>query len=243
MRQLFFLSLILLSIHPVFSQHAKDSLFVGSVLQDIKNQYSNLLSRDAPVYNGRLYHPFGTLNDNGHTFFLSDKYVSGTIIYDGFSFSGLNIRYDILRDQLVLLNPDQTAAILVIKAHVDSFYLHNHRYIHLKPNSKDVRNFPAPGYYDVLYDGKVTLLAKRIKAVSEKITPTRVEKTVSQEDNYFLLKNSEYSALRNKKILLKLLQSTQIENQQFMRENKLDFKKDKENAMVRLVKFHDSTIK
>lgn len=226
---------------PVFAQKMDDSVFVASLSQNMKSVYSNLLNREAPVFNGRIYHPYQSPLENGHSFFVSDEYVEGTIAYNGFVYINLKIAYDLVRNQLVLLQYDGVNAIIVSPDHVDSFSLHNRKFINLQPTSDSILNVKE-GYYDLIYDGTIDLLVKRDKTISEKITPTLVERTVSQQDKYYLRIASAIRPIKNRKALLSLLRSTKNENERFIKDNRLNFRSDKENALVKLVQFHDSII-
>ncbi|WP_207423460.1 hypothetical protein [Desertivirga brevis] len=244
MRRLLFFLLIIFSELPVFSQELGDSLFVAGVLKNAKESYASLLNRVAPIYNGREYNPSGPISDNDHFFFIDDVYASGTIGFEGYIYKNVKIKYELVKDQLVLLHFDGATPTTVIPAQVDFFSLHNHTFINLKASSErnEGESSIKPGYYDQLYSGKISLLAKRVKSVAEKITPTQVEKHVFREDKYYLFKNSRYLSIKSKKALLKQLRSTQAQNQEFIKKNQLNFKKDKEKAMVELVRFHDSIV-
>jgi len=241
-RLLFFILPLFLGL-PVLSQELlSDSLFVVRVLQNTKDNYSIYLNNKGQVYNGKVYKSFGLLSDNEHTFFLNEEFTPGTIGYDGYTYKNVKIKYDLNKDQLVLLHLDGITEIVVPPELVDFFSLYNHKYLNVKLNSYTSIAGIKPGYYDLLYDGKTDLLAKRVKTVSEKITQTQVERTVAQYDKYYLLKDSVYIAIKNKKVLLKLLRSTQSQNQQFIKAKQLSFKSEKEKAMIELVKFHDSIV-
>lgn len=203
------------------------------------DHYPDLLNREAPIYNGKMYHPYIKLSENGHPFFNSERYTQGSIVYSGYTYRHVKIAYDLVRDQLILMDFDGDNALVVVPDHVDSFTLHNHTFIRLTAGAATA-NTIKPGYYDLLYKGRIRLLAKRLKSVSEKVTQNEVEKNVSQQDKYYLFKDSVYTAITNKKALLKMLQSTQSQNQHFIKTEQLNFKRDKENAIIKLVKFHDS---
>lgn len=240
--RLFLLLLFVLSGPVVSSQVLNDSLFVSSGLHFIDTSYTSLLGLESPVYKGRRYYnSYGKFGNNGHACFLKNNYAGGNIVYDGLTYSDVRIKYDLIQDQLIILHFDKMTAVTVESQHVDSFSLLNHTFVHIRTDdTKPAINGPEPGYYDLLYDGKIDLLAKRTKAITEKVTETMVESSVSQEDKYYLFRDSVYTEIKSKKNLLKLLRSTQGQNQQFIKANHLNFKRDKENALIELVKFHDS---
>lgn len=239
--RLLFLLLFMFTGLPVFSQDLSDSLFVAKILQFTDTTYSSLSGTKSPIYNGRRYSPYGKFTDNGHVYFLNNKYAQGSIVYDGYTYRNVSIMYDLVRDQLILLHFDNVTGITVISQHVDSFTMNSHPFVNIRANDSrmDIAGLKQ-GYYDLLYKGKIDLLAKRVKTVNEKVTQTMVESSVSQEDRYYLFSDSVYTEIKSKKDLLKLLRSTRGQNLQFIKANHLNFKRDKENALIELVKFHDS---
>jgi hypothetical protein len=238
------LSVILLIMflrQPVFAQRVNDSVFVARLSQNMKRVYPSFLIREAPVFNGKIYHPDQRPLDNGHPFYISSDYVDGTISTNGFVYTNLKIAYDLVRNQLTILHFDGVSSIIVPPDHVDSFSLHNHKFINLRLAADSTLQLKE-GYYNLLYDGSVDLLVKRTKTISEKITPLRVERLVSQQDKYYLKSESAITLIKNKKALLNLLRSTKGENERFIKDNHLNFKGDKENAFLKLVQFHDSAV-
>lgn len=222
---------------PALAQAGEDSLFVTEVTQKAISRLLNFQKTDGPLYNGKMHHPHPKFKDGEHTSFINDHYTQGTIVYDGLTYKDLSVMYDLVRDQLLLLNKDSSGGIVVQPDHVDFFSLHNHNFVNIKPGtaSKNV----APGYYDLLYNGQISLLVRRVKKVTEKVSQY-VEKVVEQTTTYYLFKDSVYIRIRDKKHLIRLLNATQNENKAYIKAVKLDFNRNKEDAMLRLVSFHDS---
>lgn len=217
------------------AQEKNDSLFIAEVTANTTKLSSNLDERASALFNGKVHNPHVRFKNGGHAYFMSDKYTDGTVILNGVSYNQVNLMYDIVRNELVLLNIDQTNGIVLQSVNVDSFMLHQHHFINIKKAQQEIK----AGYYDILYKGGISLLAKREKEITEKIDQ-KIEKVISEKTSYFLLKDAKYHPVKGKGDLLKLLQSTNTENLAFIKEKKLNFKKDLANAMVGLIKFHDS---
>ena len=227
---------------PARSQ-VNDSAFVARVSANITNYFTASLNKGAPVYNGKVYyrtHP--RFIEGGHAFFLVPQYQTGTVTYEGYTYRNAELMYDIIRDELLLLHFDKQTDIVLDPEKVDTFSFLGHNYINIKEAEAKENNL-LTGYYEALYQGKIALLVKRSKTVNEKITQVGVERSVSQHNRYYLLKDSVYTLLKNKKSLTKLLKSTQSQNQQYISSNQLNFRNDKENAMLSLVRYHDSITK
>jgi hypothetical protein len=231
--------LLILFSSPYLWAQTSDSLFVAKVSNNITSHYLNQLGSGAPIYNGKKYIPDVRLDEDGHTLFINDRYTNGEFVYNGYAYKNKSLMYDLLYGQLILLNFDEVGGIVVKPDLVDSFSLHNHKFINIKPSQVKDKEI-TPGYYDLLYDGYDALLAKRIKKITENTTQYKVERIVAQENTYYLYKNNKYNLVKGKKSLLKLLHDTNPQNLQYIKSHRLNFRENKENAMMELVKFHDS---
>lgn len=222
---------------PVLAQTGEDSLFVTQVSQKTITSVLNLQKTDGPLYNGGMHYPHPKFKNGGHASFVSNNYTKGTIVYDGLTYNNLSVMYDLVRDQLLLLNADSSGGIVVQSQHIDFFSLHHHNFINIKSGTAP-KNI-APGYYDLLYDGRIKLLARRVKRVTENVTQY-VEKQVEQVVSYYLLKDSVYTQIKGRQDLMTLLKATQSENEHYIKDNKLDFNRNKEASFLKLVSFYDS---
>jgi len=219
------------------AQGREDSLFVVKVSQKATGNLLDLQKTDGPLYNGEMHYSHPKFKNGGHAFFILDSFTGGTIVYDGFRYENMRVMYDLVRGQLLLLNRDSSGSIVVQPEHVDFFSLHHHNFIHIKAGTAS-KNM-ASGYYDLLYNGGIALLAKRVKKVTENVTQY-VEKEVEETVNYYLLKDSVYSRIKSKQDLLRLFSATQNENQRYIKTNNLDFSRNREESFLKLVSFHDS---
>jgi hypothetical protein len=234
-----FLIVLFLKSSALAQKIKDDSLFVAQVTENITNNYLILLKSDAPIFNGKMYRPNSNFDEGTHTLFINNQYTLGSIFYDEILYKDMNIMYDLVLDQLILLNFDKVGGLVVFPHRVKSFKLHEHTFINIQPDSLNKKNISS-GYYDLLVEGKVNFLAKRSKKIQETTNQEKVKRIVYQQDKYFLLKDDIYYSIKNKNELLKQLKVTHDQNQQYIKSNKLKFKKNKEESMIRLVKFHDS---
>lgn len=222
---------------PALAQADGDSLFVQQVSQKAISGLLDLQKTNGPLYNGRMHYPHPKFKNGGHALFVNSSYTKGNILYDGLKYNHLSVMYDLVRDQLLLLNTDSTGGIVVQPEHVDFFSLHHHNFINIKPGTAP-KNI-TPGYYDLLYDGRIKLLARRVKKVTENVTQY-VEREVEETTGYYLFKDSTYTQIKGKQDLMTLLKATQSENESFIKANKLDFNRNREESFFKLVSFYDS---
>jgi len=239
-RMLLFSMLTVAQLNLVSAQTVTDSLFVANSTEMAHKIFFHNQEATMPIFNGKVYSIHPKFKDDKHAFFQSDHYSKGGIVYDGIFYPELSMKYDILRDELLLLAPDHVEGVVLQQEHVNSFTLYDHQFINLKPEIS-LKGISA-GYYDLLYKGKISLLVKRQKEITEKIEE-RIEKFISSKDSYYLLKDSSYQLISSKQDLLRLLKSTNDKNRAYIKANKLNFGKDFEQSILSLVGFHDSISK
>lgn len=239
-KHLFWFSIISLSfISSLDAQSLDDKQYIQAVEKSTIALYLKKINQ-APFYNGKVYRPDLTLDEMGHSLFINNQYVKGVLNYNGLSYNDIYLMYDLVLDQLIVLNMDKVGGIIVPAHHVKSFSLHNHHFINL--NSSAVRGRQIePGYYDLLYDGKIKLLVKRIKEIEETVTSYKIKRTVLPQNKYFLLKDSSsYIPFKGKKDLLKQLNNASGQVNKYLKTKKLNFRADEEKSILDLVIFYDS---
>jgi hypothetical protein len=221
------------NIHlPVFGQQ--------SILSDTLNTtYARSLfleanARQSRLNNGREYIP----NDpyiNGHPFFITKEWTSGSIVYDGTAFQDIKMLYDLAKDEVVVLNfllPDKLS---LVKQKVEQFGIHGHQFIYLKTDSLNMEY--SGGFYDRLYHNKISVFAKRQKEVKV-INNTSLDASFNQVDQYFLMKEGILYPVKTQSSVLKLLKDKKTEIQQHLRKNNIIFRVDPEKAMISMAAYY-----
>lgn len=118
-----------------------------------------------------IYHRF-----IGNQYLFSEDFLPSEITFDGHTFRNVNLRYDIVSDELMIpLGLDEI--IQLNKEMVDSFTLNfDKREYHFK-NIRNDSILGEPGYFNVLYEGNSSLYVRFSKRVMTVIT--------DKSDGYF----------------------------------------------------------
>lgn len=103
------------------AQALNDSLYVRELTRIMVENYTNAQYSQAPIYNGKVYRPDLKLDGDGHTLFYDSRYTTGTVIYNGLTYNNIMLLYDLVLDQLVLLNLDKAGGIMIPSDHIDEF--------------------------------------------------------------------------------------------------------------------------
>jgi hypothetical protein len=198
--------------------------------------YYQSLGEQSPLYNGSQYIEYPFIIQDGHPFFGSQGFVDATIRFEGMTFDRVPTLYDIVRDQLVILDYHRYYKINLPADKIHQFELPGHTFIRLLHDSS---NEIKTGFYEQLYHGKLTLFAKREKRISQQYSNMEINNVVYSHSFYYIRKGNVFYPINNKKTLMKSLKPKQKEVQQYLKKNKIKFKKAPEKAALMAVEYYD----
>jgi len=185
----------------------------------------------AAIYNGRQYlRPVYSFEKNAHVFFETDKMVRGSVIYQGLRYDSVNLIYDENSDELVTNDYNVTDLVTLFKERVTGFSILGQNFIRLGNDS---------GYFQVLYQGPSLVLKKEIKKIVEKPDVPRTLYFIEVIPSYYFSRNGSYQKISGKESLLKVFGDRRKEVNAFMKANKVKFKKNREDAILRSVAYYD----
>jgi len=217
----------------------QDSTFVERSRTNAISFYSNSVRDQSLLFNGVEYKPIPEPYE-GHPFFESEYIEEGSISYNGELYQNVPMQYDLVRDEVVIEHYDQKGYVGLVKPHqkkITSFVLLNHTFVHLgsQLTGEDIRD----GFYDLLYDGNVKILAKRKKTISEDLSQQVLKVSFNEKSNYYLFKDNIYHAVKSKGSILKVLKDKRKELNQFANKHKADFNLNREYGLVKLAEYYD----
>lgn len=198
--------------------------------------YKKAINNDLHIYNGKEYigsYPLTT----GTAFFESSSYQNSSIQYDGVLYHNILLAFDLVSNEVVIKGLQDVSLVLDINK-VDFFLLDRHRFVKLKPDSSSKNSLPLD-YYEVLHDGSMKLYVKRRK---------QVERSFRAEDPmifagynlYFIKKGNLYHPIDSKKDLMALLKDQDRALKELIKKQRLNFKKNFEESVFKVVLFYDS---
>ena len=201
--------------------------------------FEKALAGQSRLNNGREY-ILALTNAEGHPFFETRSWSSGSVHYDGVLFNDVELLYDLQKDELVAQNFAFPNSLSLVTQKVKEFRVLDHHFVYLKQDS--LRQVVQEGFYDQLYKNNLSVLARRKKIVEVARNVTRDAKFV-QENEYYLVKEGVLFPVKSKASVLKLLNDRKTELQQYMKKNGILFKQDPEDAIVRMAAYYDQLSK
>jgi len=201
--------------------------------------YSNSLAEQSGIYRGVGYTGFPLRLKNGHQFFETTDPVNGSVYYDGMLYKDIPMWYDLVKNQLIVKYVDQFSMITLHNELIDEFSIFNHHFIHLGRDATG-KGTLTDGFYDLVYDGKSQVLVKRSKGTLKEVNSSGVFITIlKQKNEIYLKKDGVYFPVATKASVLKVLGSQHKKIQDFLKKNKIKFRKDPEGSITKMVSYFD----
>ena len=234
---------ILLLLIPVFFFHSSSfSQSVNDSISDVQinnaiSLYNHFTGEEKPVYNGTQY-LYYTFKMEGDPYFITGDFSNGWIEYKGRKYDSLSIMYDVQRNKVVIYGSNHLETIVLENDFIDSFGLLGHKFIKLYENHE--QNLYSGGFYDLLYNGHIRFLAKRIKTREPKIQGDVLTYYFYPKDRYYIYKDSLYYQVSNKKDVFHLFKNNVHTIKKMMRKEHLKFRrKNFEETMIKVAPFCD----
>jgi hypothetical protein len=228
--RIFYPLLLLLNYLTLNAQQSFDSSFA-----DAAAIYTKAIGANQHLYTGSEYVDYNHTM-TGNPYFASLYFTSSAIVYDDILYNNVQLFYDILNDDVVLKNYNDTA-LLLPKEKISSFRITGHNFIKIIPDSATAEI--NAGYYEVLYNGNTKLFAKRKKIITEKIDIQYYEAFFTEQDQYYILKNDIFYQVSDKNGALGVMKDRKKELSKFIHQEKLKFRKNFEASLLKTVVYYN----
>jgi hypothetical protein len=218
-------------------QNQTDSAFYQSAVSNTIHLFHQLSSDQSGLYNGSEYPGYDFQFKKGSPFFLTDRFTRADILYDGILYKDVSILYDDLKDILVL--EDSLYPIQLHSRRVAEFNISGHHF--MRPEKNDLNNsISDQQFYELLFDGKISIFKKQVKTIVQDISANEgVEKSIVESDNYYIKRHGVFNLIRDQNDLIRVLNDREKEIRDFLKKNKLKFRKNKENTLLQVAGYYE----
>lgn len=237
MKILLLLTTTFLFLSASFSQSVKNDSTASLQLKNALEAYNRFTDGNAAIYNGTQY-LYYIFSKEGDPYFITGNLSNGWINYKNKKYDSLSLLYDVARNQVVIAGADHLERIVLENDFIDSFHLSGHTFIALKEDHQ--QNLYNSGFYDLLYNGQIQLLARRIKTLNPTIKGSTVVIVFLPHDRFYIRKNGIYYLVSNKKEVFKVFNDKFHEIKKRLHKEHLKFRrKNFENTLIHAVAFYD----
>jgi hypothetical protein len=232
---LFYLSASLALSVPCLAQYTDPG--AGSLVQKTIDFYQAKTNIQPALYNGIEHSGYPDFYE-GTAYFGSAGWQKGDVFYDGVLYRGVNLKYDQVRDDLVVQHYDSVHAITAFGPRVRYFTLGDNKFIYLHTDAG------APsGFYQELQTGRAGLIARKTKIINENITSSGVLRSFEATNNYYLIRQDYYYPLKNETSLFELLGDRKKELKQRLKEKQLKYRKSPEATLKEMIAYYNQLVK
>ena len=176
-------------------------------------------------------------NDKSTYFAYSENFEIGDVHYRDKLYKNIPLNLNAHRDELYVKDSLRGIAFVMNRNYVDSFAIGKHKFVSYKQEENALLK---DGYYEVLYSGEVKLYKKIRKQFYEKIyNNSELRKGFSLIETFYLWKEDRWYRISAKSDLKKLYDPQWRVIHNFIRTEKLAFKRDKERALTEILIFLD----
>lgn len=210
------------------AQHAPDSPLA---LYQSATRYSPHL------YNGPRYHIYDSRSKE-HQFFESEDWQTGSVFYDGQLYRNISLLYDIFKGYVVVRHPERSGLVQLQSERVREFSLADTRFVRIEKNEEMGIDIPT-GFYQLLYDGKTQVLARRVKERQEQIESNKITVYFPPKNFFYIKKDGVYHIIRSKKAALALFSDQKSALRRSLRENRINYRKSRDLALIQMATQYD----
>jgi hypothetical protein len=218
--------------------YVADSALANKAPDFAKHFYFTQRGGESAIYNGLQHDEYASSID-GFAYFQSPAWQNGWVIYDNVLYENIIMKYDLLKDQLIVVpNDSGEISIALFSGRVAEFSFNGVYFIRA---DKAEDNVLTTGFYQQLAQGKITALAKRAKVIREKVIGTTVTHNFEEEAKYYLCKKGACYPIKNGKSILEVMNDQRKEIQQFLSDNRLSYRKSPEKTIREVAEFYNKS--
>ncbi|GAB2777048.1 hypothetical protein GCM10027275_20020 [Rhabdobacter roseus] len=221
----------------VVVRSSQDSTAPG--YQEALSLYRKATAESQHLYNGSRYF-FYDKRAKTHPFFETENWEEGTVHYDGLLHESIPMVYDILKDQVVIKHIRGYGNVQLNRDRVKYFRMLDHTFVWLQAEQNvGIRT----GFHDLLYDGETKVWARRIKDRQERIDNMVVVVEFNAKNTYYLQQGGTFRVIHSKKAFLNLLADQKKPLKRYLRQQKINYRQDRENALVKMTAYYDQLVR
>jgi hypothetical protein len=214
-----------------------DTVFIQQAKDKARIQYQQFEGDQSRLYNGKLYRDYTIPLTEGHPYFHTDQFETGSIRYDGMVFDSVQVLYNVVTEEVITPHFNKVQWISLRNDKIAAFTFGGHHFIKIISDSTtpDI----ATGFYQQLYAGKTSVLKKRSKFVVEGISNNQLVRTIKVVERRYLWHDGNWHRVSSLRSVLKLLKGHNAAIRQHLRSAKIKYRKRPDEALAKIASYYD----
>ncbi len=198
--------------------------------------FEKIITPESPLYNGQEhidYHP----RMQGIPYFMSLDWMPGTIYTNGLVYKNVPMKYDLVRDRVVIRHHNGFYKLEAVSQRIDSFMLGGHTFLLLQQNKEQL--VPVSGFYEVVNIPQLSLFIRRENRVVEFIDGGVVARRVEGQVRFFVDKEDKRYTINKLRDLLHLMPEDKSAVQRHLKRAGIKYRRDKVLALTTAVAYYN----
>ncbi len=212
----------------------------SAAYNNIKAYYENEIGDKSHLYTGKEYPPYKS-GIKGTQFFISPQMESSTIFYDGTLYEDVPLLFDLVRQDVIINRYEDNTRIKLLNEKIKYFIISGHRFENTNLSEGGTEDINS-AFYDIVVDGKASVLVSRIKKVEMTLNPEDPPK-FTERDKIFIRNKNKFYPVDNTNSILKALSDKKDLVRTFIRKNKFRFKNNTEGEISKTVAYYETLMK
>jgi hypothetical protein len=240
-RFLCILSFFFLSAGSMLAQlAADDSILYSSAVRHLIALYHQHSGDQSGLYNGSQHSGYPFSFEAGNPFFKENKPGTGSVIYDGVLYENVSMQYDEVQEALIM--EDSSRRIRLLNDRIEMFTLFNNNFIRIVKDTESAVLVQS-GFYNFLYAGKTSVLKREEKYIREDPSTGVLLRFVDIHLYYYVKMDNRYFSIKSKNNFLNVFGDRKKDIRQYIRKNKLSYRRDRDNMLAKATAYYDQLIK
>lgn len=188
------------------------------------------------LYRGKEYF-VPHLSMTGTVSFADLNFIEGcTVVYEGVAYPDVSLMYDILRDEVVVQDPELLINVCLVKPNVDRFFIQDYEFVHVREIGEGL----VPGlYYKVYESADYTVYGVRRKQLQEYASGTTRERRILEDVRLFVKSKDSvlFVPIKGQRDFLRNFSSHRREINRYLRALGLRYKENPERFILTVLTF------
>jgi hypothetical protein len=208
--------------------------FFNKQKQNLKDTISRRTRIESPFIIGYYYNPV-TNSESNHPYFKENKWVKGSLLYQGILYNVEHLKYDIEIDKLIYLSygKDNTMNCIALNDNfICEFNILNSTFRYYNGLKNAAGRKQKAGYYEVVYDGKLKFLVRNEKS--------ETMNDFSSTTDLYLLKDGRMTDISSMGNLIRQLKDKEKMVKEFVYDNRLKLNKSDYTSASMVLRFYEN---
>lgn len=236
--KLFMIAITVFCAVQVFAQNNADAVLAAQGQQLAVTTYKNTLNIESGLYNGPLYIDYLQTISEGNPFLDNNlQMVLGSVFYDGVLYENEPMMYDIYKKKLIVNSPAANIRFTLVNERIGYFIINGRHFRNIKADS--IHKIPS-NFYEVLFSGaRITSYQLHQKTPKDDLSGRFYKIKLLDKNRFFIEKGGAIKEINRKKDVLNILNDERQEVSQFIRKEKLRFRKNIKNDLATITRFYE----